>query len=199
MINLIVLFPNTHFLWTPIKSQKSLRSGFKQPVSTIFPPYIISNGTYERIKQKCDALPLSAFRTPNGPPQGPRGTPYGTRGLPLFSLSSVIMFWMWNSYIWESPFWSVPRCAACPSLLACREPTRDYSHLNGVLPAAAEALRRHLVSFSNPLSSQAGTLSTSSPPSQLPQLLFTTFKKDWEPGRLMFNVLFLSGKDRIAV
>ena len=28
------------------------------PVSTIFPPYIMSNGTYERIKQNCDTLPL---------------------------------------------------------------------------------------------------------------------------------------------
>ena len=31
----------------------------KRPVSTIFQPYIMSNGTYERIKIFCDTLPLS--------------------------------------------------------------------------------------------------------------------------------------------
>ena len=30
----------------------------KQPVSTIFPPYIMPNRTYERIKEICDTLPL---------------------------------------------------------------------------------------------------------------------------------------------
>ena len=37
--------------WTLFRSER--------PVSTIFPPYIMSNGTYERIKIFCDTLPLS--------------------------------------------------------------------------------------------------------------------------------------------
>ena len=32
----------------------------ERPVLTIFPPYIMPNGTYERIKKKCDTLPLTA-------------------------------------------------------------------------------------------------------------------------------------------
>ena len=36
----------------------SVVSSFNRPVSTIFQPYIILNGTYERIKKFSDTLPL---------------------------------------------------------------------------------------------------------------------------------------------
>ena len=43
--------PNLRF-WVVFRSERA--------VSTIFPPYIMPNGTYERMKKFSDTLPLSA-------------------------------------------------------------------------------------------------------------------------------------------
>ena len=43
--------------WVVFRSERA--------VSTIFPPYIMPNGTYERIKFFSDTLPLSSANTDN--------------------------------------------------------------------------------------------------------------------------------------